>query len=178
MLAPLGLAAAAGLAFWKMLDRMAAGKFDPHALDNPLVGKQVPDFSLTGLGKAKGFGAADLKQAAAAKPVLVNFYASWCIPCAEEADILASLAAEGIPIWAVAYKDTEAASGEFLNRYGNPYARIANDAAGRVAIDWGVYGVPESFLIDRSGIVRWHLAGPLTEDSVRSELRPALRAIA
>jgi cytochrome c biogenesis protein CcmG/thiol:disulfide interchange protein DsbE len=178
MLVPLGIAAAAGVAFWKMLDRMKDGKFDPHALNNPLVGKSLPDFALKGLGMAQGFGAAALKQAAAEKPVLVNFYASWCIPCAEEADVLGGLGAEGIPIWAVAYKDTEVASTEFLSRYGNPYARIANDADGRVAIDWGVYGVPETFLIDRSGIVRWHLAGPLTDDSVRAELRPMLRELA
>jgi cytochrome c biogenesis protein CcmG/thiol:disulfide interchange protein DsbE len=178
MLAPLGIAAAAGVAFWKMLDRMADGKFDPHALNNPLVGKAVPDFTLSGLGKAQGFGATDLKQAAVGKPLLVNFYASWCIPCAEEADVLGGLGAEGIPIWGVAYKDKEAASDEFLGRYGNPYARVADDANGRVAIDWGVYGVPETFLIDRSGVIRWHLAGPLTDDSVRSDLRPVLRAVA
>lgn len=176
MLIPLGIAAVSGVAFWKMLDRMRTGKFDPHAIDNPIVGKPFPAFALQGFGGTKGFAAADLKVAVVEKPVLVNFYASWCIPCAAEADVLAALAGEGIPIWGIAYKDKPDASDKFLNRYGNPYARIADDAAGRVAIDWGVYGVPESFLIDRNGIVTWHLAGPLSEDSVRDELRPALKA--
>jgi cytochrome c biogenesis protein CcmG, thiol:disulfide interchange protein DsbE len=178
MLVPLGIAAAGGFAFWRMLARMETGKFDPHALDNPLVGKPFPAFTLKGLGEAKGFDTAALKTAAAEKPMLVNFYASWCIPCAAEADVLGALAAEGLPVWGIAYKDTVDASAKFLSRYGNPYGRIADDADGRVAIDWGVYGVPETYLIDKAGVIRWHLAGPLTEDSVRDELRPALRAVA
>ena len=177
MLVPLGIAGAAGFAFYKMLDRMEQGKFDPHALDNPLVGKPFPDFALQGLGKFTGFDGAALRAAAAAKPVLVNFFASWCIPCAAEADVLASLAAESLPIWGIAYKDTTAAAGKFLDRYGNPYARIADDAAGRVAIDWGLYGVPESYLIDQHGIIRWHLAGPLSDDAVTQEIRPLLRSL-
>jgi len=178
MLAPLGLAGAAGFAFWKMLDRMSAGKFDPHALNNPLVGKPVPDFALSPIGPGKGFTTADLRAAAAQKPVLVNFWASYCIPCAGEADILGSLAGEGLPIWGIAWKDKAGPAQQFLDRYGNPYARLGNDVSGNVIIDWGVYGVPESFLVDRNGIIRWHLAGPLTDDSVSQDLRPALKAIA
>ena len=67
---------------------------------------------------------------------------------------------------------------DFLQRYGNPFAQLGNDVTGRVVIDWGVYGVPESFLIDRNGIVRWHYAGGLNDDLVRDELRPALKAVA
>jgi cytochrome c biogenesis protein CcmG/thiol:disulfide interchange protein DsbE len=178
MLAPLGVAAAAGVAFWKMLDRMGQGKFDPHALDNPLVGKPIPDFNLPGMGPAKGFSAADLRAAAATKPVLVNFFWSPCIPCAEEAETLAGLAAEGLPIWAFAYKDTAPAVAKFLDRFGNPYARIADDAAGRVSIDWGVYGLPESFLIGRDGIIRWHYAGSVGDGNVLAELHSALKAVA
>ncbi len=178
MLAPLALAGAAGIAFWKMLDRMEQGKFDPHALDNPLVGKKVPDFNLPGMGPARGFSAADLIQAAAAKPVLVNFFWSPCIPCAEEADTLASIAQDGLPIWGFAYKDTADAVAKFLDRYGNPYARIADDAHGRVSIDWGVYGLPESFLIDHAGVIRWHYAGSLADGNVRGDLQAALRAVA
>ncbi len=178
MLVPLVVAGGAGVAFWKMLDRMQAGKFDPHALNNPLVGRKVPDFALSPIGPGKGFTSAELLKAAAEKPVLVNFFASYCIPCAEEADLLGSLAAEGLPIWGIAWKDQEAPAVAFFNKYGNPFARLGNDTTGRVVIDWGVYGVPESFLIDRNGIVRWHYAGGLSDDLVRDELRPALKAVA
>jgi cytochrome c biogenesis protein CcmG, thiol:disulfide interchange protein DsbE len=178
MLVPLGLVGLAGVAFWKMLDRMESGKFDPHNIGNPMVGKKLPAFSLKGLGAYQGFATADVVAAAAAKPVLLNFYASWCIPCATEADVLGGMAAEGMQIWGVAYTDKLAASQKYLDKYGDPYARIASDADGRVAIDFGVYGVPETFLIDKEGVIRWHLAGPLTEDSVRDDLRPALRSLA
>ncbi len=177
-LVPLGLAGVVGVAFWKMLDRMSVGKFDPHDIGNPLLGKKIPDFSLPGLGGGQGFDAASLRAAAAQRPVLVNFYASWCVPCAQEADVLGSLSAEGIPLWGIVYEDKEAATRKYLDQYGNPYQRLADDAKGSVAIDWGVYGVPETFVVDRSGVVRWHKAGPLTEDSVRDELRPALKAVA
>jgi cytochrome c biogenesis protein CcmG/thiol:disulfide interchange protein DsbE len=178
MLAPLAASGVIGIAFWKMLDRMAAGKFDPHAIDNPLVGKAVPAFDLPGIAGAQGYATAQLREAAAQKPVLVNFFASWCIPCAQEAEMLGSIAAEGIPVWGIAYKDTPENAAKFLDRYGNPYRKIADDHAGMVGIDWGIDGVPESFLIDRTGIVRWHIGGPLTADNVRDDLRPALRTVA
>jgi cytochrome c biogenesis protein CcmG/thiol:disulfide interchange protein DsbE len=178
MLAPLGVSAVLGVAFWRMLDRMSAGKFDPHAIDNPLVGKPLPAFNLPGIGDRPGFSTADLRQAAAGKPVLVNFFWSQCVPCMQEAEIIGGLAAEGIPVWGVACKDQPANLTKYLDRFGNPYARIGDDRSGRVLIDWGVDGFPESFLVDRSGIVRWHLGGPLNEDIVRHDLRPALQAMA
>ena len=92
--------------------------------------------------------------------------------------MLGSVAAEGIPVWGIAYKDTPAKAAKFLDQYGNPYQKIADDRAGLVGIDWGIDGVPESFLIDRAGIVRWHIGGPLTDDTVRDDLRPALKAVA
>jgi cytochrome c biogenesis protein CcmG/thiol:disulfide interchange protein DsbE len=178
MLAPFGIAAAGGVAFMAMLNRMSLGKFDPHAIDNPIVGKPIPEFSLPGMGDKQGFSASDLRAAAAGKPILVNFFASWCIPCVSEVETLAALAGEGMAIWGVAYEDKVAKTDEFLGKYGNPYARIAADDTGRVSIDWGIYGVPETFLIDKKGFVRWHVAGPLTDDMVQEELRPALKAIA
>jgi cytochrome c biogenesis protein CcmG/thiol:disulfide interchange protein DsbE len=135
MLAPLAIAGAAGVAFWKMLDRMQQGKFDPHALNNPLVGRRVPDFAVLPIGPGKGFTGAELVAAAAVKPVLVNFFASYCIPCAQEADILGGLAGEGLQIWGIAWKDNAPAAQTFLDRYGNPYAQIGNDVTGRVVID-------------------------------------------
>jgi cytochrome c biogenesis protein CcmG/thiol:disulfide interchange protein DsbE len=178
MLAPLGVSAVLGVAFWRMLDRMEAGKFDPHAIDNPLIGKPVPAFDLAGIGDRPGFSTTDLRAAAAQKPVLVNFFWSQCMPCMEEADIIAGLASEGTPVWGVACKDQPENLTKYLNRFGNPYQRIGDDRSGRVLIDWGVDGFPESFLVDRSGIVRWHIGGPLDAHSVENDLKPALQAMA
>ena len=178
MLVPLGLSAVIGVSFWKMLDRMQAGTFDPHAINNPLIGKTLPEFSLPGIAGGAGFSTADLRAAAAKQPVLVNFFWSSCIPCMQEAETLGALAAEGLPIWGVACKDEPARLGKFLDRFGNPFQKIADDRAGRVLIDWGVDGFPESFLVDRTGLVRWHIGGPLSPDNVRDDLRPALRAMA
>ena len=178
MLAPLGLSAIIGVSFWEMLNRMNAGKFDPHAINNPLVGKPLPEFSLPGIAGGAGFSTADLRTAAAHRPVLVNFFWSSCIPCMQEADTLASLAADGLPIWGIACKDEPARLAKFLDRFGNPFQKIADDRAGRVLIDWGVDGYPESFLVDRAGLVRWHIGGPLSAENVRDDLRPALRAMA
>ena len=178
MLAPFGIAVAGGVAFMAMLKRMGEGKFDPHAIDNPLVGKTIPEFDLPGMGDKQGFSSAALRTAAADKPVLVNFFASWCIPCAAEADTVGALAAEGMVFWGVAYEDKVPAANEFLQKYGDPYARIAEDVTGRVAIDFGVYGVPETFLIDKNGVIRWHVGGPLTDDLVEEQLRPVLKAMA
>ncbi len=177
MLAPLGVSAVLGVAFWKMLDRMQAGKFDPHAINNPLIGKPLPDFTLPGMAGTPGFSTGELRQAAAEKPVLVNFFWSGCIPCMQEADIIGSLAAEGIPVWGIACKDKPDLVEKYLARFGNPYHRIGDDRAGRTLIDWGVDGFPESFLVDRHGIVRWHIGGPLSDGSVRDDLRPALQAL-
>lgn len=177
LLAPLGIAAAGGAAFWAMLDGMEQGTFDPRGLPSPLVGKPVPDFTLPGQAPSEaGFGAADLR--ATGRPVLVNFFASWCVPCVEEHQELLALRREGVPIWGIAYKDGAEAAAGFIRRNGDPYTRIASDAPGRVAIDWGVYGVPETYLVDRQGIVRWRWAGALTGDIVARQLRPLLRRYA
>ena len=177
LLAPLGVAAVGGAAFWTILGRMSTGAFNPRSVPSPLIGKPVPDFALPAQAPdAAGFGAADVR--AAGRPMLVNFFASWCVPCVIEHPELMELSRAGVPIWGIAYKDTVAAASGFVARHGNPYARIARDAPGQVAIDWGVYGVPESYLIDPQGIVRWRMAGPLTPDIVSEQLQPLLRAMA
>lgn len=167
-LAGLGLA---GGGFALMLQRMRAGNFDPHALPSQLIGRRVPDFILPGLSGGAMTGAA-LQHPPG--PMLVNFFASWCVPCLQEAATLADLAGTGLPIWGIAYKDAPADARRFLARSGNPYARVALDQPGRVAIDWGLYGVPETYLIDGQGIVRWRYAGALTPAVISAELRPLL----
>jgi cytochrome c biogenesis protein CcmG/thiol:disulfide interchange protein DsbE len=174
LLAPLAAAAAAGGGFWLMLEKMKVGKFDPRGVPSQLIGKPLPEFALPGQPPHEGFSASDLR--AAGGPVLLNFFASWCVPCVEEAPVLMALRNEGVPVWGIAYKDREDATSGFLRRYGDPFVRVARDEPGTVAIDFGVYGVPESYLVDSRGVVRWRLAGGLTDDIVRAELMPLLRA--
>lgn len=175
LVAPFVGVALAGAGFYTVLKRMKAGRFDPHDVPSQLIGKQAPDFALPGMGVHQGFGAADLL--AGQRPMLVNFFASWCVPCVIEAPELMALSREGLPIWGIAYKDTVTAAGAFLARNGDPYARIAEDKPGRVAIDWGVYGVPESYLLDATGIIRWRMAGPITPEIANEQLRPLLKSM-
>ncbi len=173
MLAPAGVVALGGVAFWAMLKRMEVGTFDPHAIGDPMLGKPISNFDLPALAPNTGFSAADVRAAAAKSPLLVNFFASWCIPCAAEADVLAEIAKQ-VPVWGIAYKDTAEHSSAFLKQYGNPYARIGTDS-GATFIDFGCYGVPESFMIGRDGRIAWHLGGPFVDPK---QVGPALKAAA
>jgi cytochrome c biogenesis protein CcmG/thiol:disulfide interchange protein DsbE len=170
--APFAVVAAGGAGFYSILRRMQTQTYDPHALPSPLVGHKPPAFNLPGLNNQPGFANTDL--AAPPRPMLVNWFASWCVPCAEEAPMLVQLAQLGLPIWGIAYQDTPAAITRYLDQYGNPFQRLATDASGLTAINWGVYGVPETYLIDRQGIVRWRWAGALTDDVVAQTLNPLL----
>ncbi len=159
-LAPLGLAGAAGLGFWAMLSGMRGGSFDPHDIQAPVLDRPVPEFDLPGQAPGRGFSSADLR--AATGPILVNFFASWCIPCVIEAPPLATVAGR-LPVWGIAYKDRAQDAAGFVAHTGAPYTRLAADRSGLTAIDWGVSGVPESFLIRPGGVIAWHLAGPITQ---------------
>jgi cytochrome c biogenesis protein CcmG/thiol:disulfide interchange protein DsbE len=170
---PLAIVAAGGAGFYTILRRMQNNDYDPHALPSPLIGKRLPAFSLPGLNNGPGFTNADLL--APPRPMLVNWFASWCIPCLEEAPMLTQLAKTGLPIWGITYQDQPANTERFLTTNGNPYARIAVDLSGLTAINWGVYGVPETYFIDKTGIVRWRYAGALTDDVVASTLNPLLQ---
>ena len=174
MLAPFGIAAAAGTGFWAMLEGMGRGTFDPHDVHTPGLNRPVPDFDLPAQPPGQGFSSQLLTRQT--RPVLVNFFASWCIPCVLEAQTL-SMVASLLPVWGIAYKDSASNAQGFIARTGDPYARLAADGSGLSAIDWGITGVPESFLIGPGGIIRWHLAGPLTEELVKSGLKPALDAL-
>ena len=173
LLAPLGIAAVGGAAFWALLQRMREGTYDPHGVPSMLIGKSLPHFSLPGQPPSQGFSSADV--IAAGRPVLINFFASWCIPCVQEAPVLMALKRRGMSIWGIAYKDKPDATTEFLQQNGDPYTRIARDEPGGVAIDFGVYGVPETYLVDKSGTVRWRWAGGMSDDVVQQSLAPLLR---
>ena len=146
----------------------------PSLLPSPLVGKAAPDIALPALdAQAANFTRAELGQG---RPVIINFWASWCAPCRIEHSTLESLAArEGITLYGVAYKDDPQKSRAFLSELGNPFGKINQDRDGRVAIDWGVTGVPETFVIDGKGVIRVHYAGPLNEDLLQRLILPALK---
>ena len=108
--------------------------------------------------------------------MLVNFFASWCAPCRAEAPALEQLSEE-ISIIGIAYKDRQQDIAEFLQQFGNPFNVISMDVDGRAGISWGVYGVPETFLIDANGLIQWRHAGPLTGEVITNQLRPLLAKI-
>ncbi|MDB4853086.1 DsbE family thiol:disulfide interchange protein, partial [Alphaproteobacteria bacterium] len=107
------------------------------------------------------------------KPLLVNFFASWCAPCRAEAPALEQLS-EQITIIGIAYKDRRSDTTEFLQQYGNPFNAIGMDIDGQAGIAWGVYGVPETYLIDTAGRILWRHAGPLTRDVITTQLLPQM----
>ncbi|MBR0654107.1 DsbE family thiol:disulfide interchange protein [Plastoroseomonas arctica] len=178
LFAPLGVAAGCGVGFYAMLNGMRTGSFDPRGVPSTLVGRPVPDFSLPameGIDKP-ALAAADLRGLGRA--AVVNFWASWCVPCIVEHPQLMRLARQGVPVFGVNYKDQLPGAQAFLTRHGNPFTRLGVDAPGRVAIDWGVYGVPETYFLDKEGLVRWRWAGPITPEVFDQDLTPLLRRYA
>jgi cytochrome c biogenesis protein CcmG, thiol:disulfide interchange protein DsbE len=138
------------------------------------VGRKLPFFaSLPGLSGQAGFSSADVT--ATGRTVLINFFASWCMPCRQEAPVLLRLRQQGLLIWGIDYQDKPDDAVTFLKQNQDPYSRAASDATGAVGHSFALQGVPESFLVDRDGIVRWHWAGGLSEDVVRQYLDPLLR---
>jgi cytochrome c biogenesis protein CcmG/thiol:disulfide interchange protein DsbE len=144
------LAAIALFAGWSL-------RRNPQVTPNAMVGKPVPDVILPRLS---GAGYAPLR-ALGKGPVLVNFYASWCAPCAQESPALMALKAEGVRIVGVAYKDDPNASTKFLKRLGDPYVESLEDRSGAAAIEFGLTGVPETYAVDAHGVIRAKRAQPL-----------------
>lgn len=170
---PLAMAAVGGVGFYTILRRMQDNDYNPHTLPSPLIGKRPPTFTLPGAPGFQGFSNTDLLSPP--KPMLVNWFASWCAPCQEEAPMLHKLAASGITIWGIAYEDTPDALAAYLQNFGNPYQRLATDESGLTAINWGVYGVPETYFIDKTGIVRLRYPGALTKEVVQNRLMPLFK---
>jgi len=155
---------------------MMGGDRNPKEIKSVLIGKPVPVFALPGLKAGEeGLSEADLKTS---KPVLVNFFASWCVPCRAEHDNLMRLAFEkNIPIIGIAYKNAPEKARAFLDELGNPFARTALDRNGRAGIEWGISGVPETFLIDGEGIIRYRHWGPIVGNSLEKRLMPKLEEL-
>lgn len=144
---------------------------NPDALPSTLIGQPAAAVQLVALGDLPGFTQADLADG---RVKIVNFWASWCAPCRAEHANLMRLKGEGLPIYGVNYKDKLAPALAFLSELGNPFERGGADESGRMGIDWGLYGVPESFIIDGEGRVLLRFPGPITERALAAEIRPAL----
>jgi cytochrome c biogenesis protein CcmG/thiol:disulfide interchange protein DsbE len=143
---------------------------DPKLVPSPLVGKPVPAFTLTRLDNpAVTISDADFKG----KVSLLNVWATWCVSCRREHETLVQLAKTGqVEIYGLNYKDNREDAKRWLSQLGNPYVANAFDSDGRVGIDWGVYGAPETFIIDREGIIRHKHIGPLTDEIINDEILP------
>jgi len=152
---------------------------DPSKLPSALIGHRVPqvDFApLEGLRSADqpvpGFKASDLSGG---EVKLVNFWASWCIPCVQEHPLLIALTKRtGIPVFGINYKDDPTAARHFIGRYGNPFKALGVDPHGRGAIEWGVYGMPESFLVDAKGHIVYKHVGPISSQSLEEKVIPEI----
>ena len=144
---------------------------DPDALPSARVGRPVPAVALERLGSAEPFAGEELL---APGVKLVNYWASWCAPCRVEHPTLEALAAEGVPIYGINYKDDPAKALTFLEELGNPYVAVGADPDGRTALEWGLYGVPETYVIDGNGVVLLRFAGPITQRALEGEIRPAM----
>jgi cytochrome c biogenesis protein CcmG/thiol:disulfide interchange protein DsbE len=154
------------------------GAGDPSRLPSALIGKPVPPTELPpvpGL-EVNGKAVPGLTNATFAGSVsLVNVWASWCVPCHDEAPLLEALGKDKrIKLLGINYKDAPDNARRFLNRYGNPFAATGRDENGRTSIDWGVYGVPETFLIGRDGRIAYKLIGPITAENLKTTLMPQI----
>lgn len=145
---------------------------DPDALPSALEGKPAPAVELTQLGTSPVFTDATLRTGGVK---LVNFWASWCAPCRVEHPQLEALARDGIPIYGVNYKDKAPNALKFLADLGDPYVAIGADETGRMALNWGVYGVPETYVIDANGTIVLRFAGPITKRAIETTILPAIQ---
>jgi cytochrome c biogenesis protein CcmG/thiol:disulfide interchange protein DsbE len=153
---------------------------DPSQIPSALINKQVPEFSLPAIAglvgsdnsAAPGFSSADL---AGGEVSIVNVWASWCVPCRAEHPLLTSLGQDfGITIYGINYKDSPENARRFLTQLGNPYRAIGADRDGRASIDWGLYGVPETFIVTGDGVIAYKHVGPLTAEIVTSIILPEI----
>lgn len=144
---------------------------DPEGLPSARAGQQAPAMKLEPLGPGEPFTDATLREPGVK---LVNYWASWCAPCRAEHAQLVTLAEEGMPIYGINYKDKPENALGFLEELGDPFTALAADPNGRTALDWGLYGVPETYVIDGEGRIVLRFAGPITPSILESTIRPAI----
>ena len=145
---------------------------DPSSVPSPLIGKPVPEFSLAPVKeRTLGLSTADLRGDVS----LVNVFASWCVACREEHPLLMRMKKQGlVPIHGLNYKDKPDDAARWLDTMGDPYTRTGADLDGRVAIDWGVYGVPETFVVDPQGRIAFKQIGPISRQSLEATILPLI----
>jgi cytochrome c biogenesis protein CcmG, thiol:disulfide interchange protein DsbE len=150
---------------------------DPAEVPSVLINNPVPDFTLAPIAAMNlpGLATTDLKKG---RVTLVNVWASWCVPCRAEHPLLLELAKrEDLRVVGINYKDDPENARRFLITLGVPFAAVGSDLNGRVSVDWGVYGVPESFLVDGEGVIRLKWIGPLTGEALKNDIIPKIEAI-
>ncbi len=172
---PAALFLVLGAGFVYALMTIQSGKRDPSAVPSALIGKPAPEFSLPAPnGFPQGLSTADLKG----KITILNVFASWCPPCYLEHPLLLDLAKEanegGFQLVGLNWKDKDEKLAAWFKEAGDPFSRIGADRSGRVGIDWGVYGVPETYILDRDAKIVYRHTGPLTKELIRDEIRPLL----
>ena len=151
---------------------------EPSRLPSALIGKTVPDFALPAIpnllgdyGPVPGLSSATFKTG---KVSLLNVWATWCAPCMAEHPQLIELSQQGIPVYSINYKDKPEAARRFLSMHGNPFRAVGADESGFTAIDFGVYGVPETFVIDGNGRIAYRFPGPLDAEILARKIMPAI----
>jgi cytochrome c biogenesis protein CcmG/thiol:disulfide interchange protein DsbE len=148
---------------------------DPHEIPSPLLDKPAPAFVLPQLSDPQqSFKSQEMRG----KVWLLNAWASWCAACRDEHSVLVDLARTGVvPVYGLNYKDERPNALAWLEQFGDPYTLSFADIDGRVGIDYGVYGVPETFLIDRNGVIRYKQTGPITEEILRNKIIPLVKEL-
>jgi cytochrome c biogenesis protein CcmG/thiol:disulfide interchange protein DsbE len=172
---PIATFAALAVVFGFYLYQVGPGGKDISLVPSALIDKPAPTFELPPIdGRRDGFASNEL----AGKVSLVNVFASWCAPCRVEHPILMQLARQGVPIYGINHKDNPEDARRFLSDLGNPYRAVGADRDGRVSLDWGVYGYPETFVVDRQGRIRYRHVGPIMPEHVERIFAPLLRRLA
>ncbi len=163
------------LLFIVLVGFLGKGLFlNPKEVPSPLIGKPAPAFTAPVLGDAnKTFSTEEMKG----QVWMLNMWASWCAACRDEHPLLVQMHKAGIPLYGLAYKDVEADALTVLEKMGDPYILSAKDDDGRIGIDYGVYGVPETYVIDKNGIIRYKHIGPITPQDLEDKIIPLLQEL-
>ena len=171
---PLAIVFAVSVLFAIYLWQIGPGGKDISTLPSAMIDKPVPEFDLAPIeGRKLGLKSDDLKSGLS----LVNVWASWCPPCRVEHPFLMTLAEKGVTIYGINYRDKPADALRFLRNLGDPYKRIGADTTGRVSIDWGIYGYPETFLVDQTGRIRYRHVGPISSEVIENVFNPLMDKI-